>query len=152
MSPPLFYLIFANSGKQLVLKLIHFSTTLRGKSSQITTVKLLWYALYFSCFNVKKASNIQVQGGEEEKEFEAQLFVTGVRQGMEEITQNWKGIWGFPDTKVQELVEDILETGKLAVLEEVRIFTNWESKWLSVVWNPMYKDFSSASHTAMAWC
>lgn len=150
--PPLSYLIFTNSGKQLVLKLIHFSTTSRGKSSQITTVKLLWYALYFPSFNVKKNCNIQVQGGEEEKEFEAQLFVTGVRQGMEEITQNWKGIWGFPDTKVQELVEDNLATGKLAVLEEVRIFTNWESKWFSVVWKPMYKDFSSASHTAIAWC
>lgn len=66
---PFSCLIFTNSGKQLILKLIHFSTTSRGKSSQITSVKLLWCALYSSCFNVKKTSNIQVQGGEEEKKF-----------------------------------------------------------------------------------
>lgn len=41
-----------------------------------------------------------MEGGEEEKEFEAQLFVTGVRQKMEEITQNCKGVWGFPDAKI----------------------------------------------------
>lgn len=64
-----------------------------------------------------------MQGGEEEKEFEAQqLFVTGVRQRMEEITQDCKGTWGFPDTKIQELVEDNLEA--VAVLQRVRIFTN----------------------------
>lgn len=65
-----------------------------------------------------------MQGGEEEKKFEAQLFVTRVRQKMEEITQNCKGIWGFPDTKIQELLEDNLEAGKPAVLQGVRIFTN----------------------------
>lgn len=43
---------------------------------------------------------------------------------MEEITQNLKGIWGFPDTKIQELVEDNVEAGKLEVLEGVRIFTD----------------------------
>lgn len=59
---------------------------------------------------------MQVQGGEEEKEFEAQLFVAGVRQRMEEITQNCKGIWSFPDTKIQELAGDNVEAGKLAVL------------------------------------
>lgn len=50
-----------------------------------------------------------MEGGEEEKEFEAQLFVTGVRQKMEEITQNCKGVWGFPDAKIQKLLEDNLE-------------------------------------------
>lgn len=133
LHPPFSRLIFTNSGKQLILKLIRFSTTSRGESSQITSVKLLWCALYSSCFNVKKTSNIQVQGGEEEKKFEAQLFVTRVRQKMEEITQNCKGIWGFPDTKIQELLEDNLEAGKPAVLQGVRIFTNWESKWFSLV-------------------
>lgn len=43
---------------------------------------------------------------------------------MEEITQNLKGIWGFPDTKIQELVKDNVEAGKLEVLEGVRIFTD----------------------------
>lgn len=48
--------------------------------------------------------------------------MTGVRQRMEEITQDCKGTWGFPDTKIQELVEDNLEA--VAVLQRVRIFTN----------------------------
>lgn len=130
---PLSHLVFTNSGKQLILKFIQFSTISRGKSSQITSVKLLWYALHFSCFNVKKNSNIQVQGGEEEKDFEAQLSVAGVRQRIEEITQNCKGIWGLPDTKIQELVGHNLEAEKFSVLQGVWIFTNWECKWFSSV-------------------
>lgn len=41
LCPPISCLIFTNSSKQLILKLIHFPTTSRGKSSQITSVKLL---------------------------------------------------------------------------------------------------------------
>lgn len=132
LHPPFSRLIFTNSGKQLILKLIRFSTTSRGESSQITSVKLLWCALYSSCFNVKKTSNIY-KCREERKRRNLSLFVTRVRQKMEEIIQNCKGIWGFPDTKIQELLEDNLEAGKPAVLQGVRIFTNWESKWFSLV-------------------
>lgn len=43
-------------------------------------MKLFGCALYSSYLNVKQNSSIQVQVGEEEKEFDAQPFVTGVRQ------------------------------------------------------------------------
>lgn len=43
-------------------------------------IKLISCALYPSYLNIKQNSNIQAQGGDEEKESEAQAFVTGVRQ------------------------------------------------------------------------